>query len=64
MNCPDATPSRDPRFAAWIGATLVLFVASLVVGFVWLPVAQGNGAALDPWATICRAVGVSAPTIM
>ena len=58
MNGSDAPPSRDPRFTVWIGVTLVLFVASLVVGFVWLPAEQRGGAALDLWATICRAVGL------
>lgn len=58
MNGPDATPSSDPRLAAWIGATSVLFVASIVVGFAWLQIARGNGAALESWATICRAVGL------
>jgi hypothetical protein len=35
-----STAPRDPRFAVWIGTTVVLFVAALLVGFVWLPSAQ------------------------
>jgi cytochrome c553 len=48
---------NDPRFAAWIGGTVVLFLVASVVGFVWLPSAQ-PGAAVDLWTTICRAVGL------
>jgi len=47
----------DPRFAVWIGGTVVLFLVAAVVGFVWLPSAQ-PGAGIDLWATICRAVGL------
>ncbi len=47
----------DPRFAVWIGGTIVLFLVAAVVGFVWLPSAQ-PGAGIDLWATICRAVGL------
>jgi cytochrome c553 len=50
--------SSDPRFATWIGATIVLFLASVVVGFVWLPSAQQGSGALDLWSAICRAVGL------
>ena len=50
--------SSDPRFAKWIGGTAVLFVVSVVVGFVWLPSAQPGARALDLWTTICRAVGL------
>jgi hypothetical protein len=28
---------NDPRFAIWIGGTVVLFLVAGVVGFVWLP---------------------------
>jgi cytochrome c553 len=49
------TPT-DPRFGVWIGATVVLFVAAVAVGFVWLPSAQPGTAGL--WDTICRAVGL------
>jgi cytochrome c553 len=50
--------SSDPRFAIWIGATIVLFLASVAVGFVWLPSAQQGSGALDLWSAICRAVGL------
>ena len=47
----------DPRYAVWIGGTVVLFLVAGVIGFVWLPSAQ-PGATLDLWTTICRAVGL------
>ena len=40
----------------WIGATVVLFLAAVAVGFVWLPSAQRGPAGL--WDAICRAVGL------
>jgi cytochrome c553 len=49
--------SPDPRFATWIGATVVLFLASIAVGFIWLPSAQQGSGARDLWSAICRAVG-------
>ena len=49
--------TRDARFATWIGATVVLFIAAAVVGFIWLPSAQPGASALDLWNVICRAVG-------
>jgi cytochrome c553 len=48
----------DPRFAAWIGGTVVLFLAAGLVGFAWLPLAQPGASALDWWTVICRAVGL------
>ena len=48
---------NDPRFAVWIGGTVVLFLVAGMVGFVWLPSAQ-PGAAVGLWTTICRAVGL------
>jgi cytochrome c553 len=47
---------NDPRFAAWIGGTAVLFLVAAVVGLIWLPSRQ-PGAPSDLWTTICRAVG-------
>jgi cytochrome c553 len=49
---------RDPRFAAWIGATIVLFLAGVVFGFVLLPSAQPGAGNLNLWSVICRAMGV------
>jgi cytochrome c553 len=50
--------TRDPRFAAWIGATVVLFIVAAVIGFIWLPSAQPGASALELWTVICRAVGL------
>jgi cytochrome c553 len=52
--------SRDPRFATWIVATVVLFLAAGGVGFVWLPSAQPDASGLGLWNLICRAVGLPA----
>ena len=49
---------RDPRFATWIGATVALFLAAGVVGFVWLPSAQPGASGSDLWNVICRAIGL------
>ena len=53
-----ATGCSDPRFAVWIGATAVLFLAAVVVGFIWLPSAQRGADGLDLWNVFCRAVGL------
>lgn len=58
MTSLDRPPSRDPRFAVWIGTTAVLFIAAIAVGFVWLPSAQAGAGALDLWGAICSAVGL------
>ena len=50
--------SPDSRFGVWIGATVVLFVAAVLVGFVWLPSAQTGAGAVGLWDVICRAVGL------
>ena len=50
--------SPDSRFGVWIGATVVLFVAAVMVGFVWLPSAQPGAGAVGLWDVICRAVGL------
>src|SRR2546421_125388 len=58
MTDVDQPRPRDPRFAIWIGATAGLFVLALVVGFIWLPLAQRGADGLDLWSAICRAVGL------
>jgi cytochrome c553 len=54
----DRDGPRDPRFAIWIGSTVAMFAAAIVVGFVWLPAADAGQDRLDLWASICRAVGL------
>jgi cytochrome c553 len=50
--------SPDRRFTAWIGATVVLFLVAVAVGFIWLPSAQRGPGDVDFWGAICRAVGL------
>jgi cytochrome c553 len=50
--------ARDPLFAVWIGATAVLFLVAVAVGFIWLPSAQSGADGLSLWNVICRAVGL------
>jgi cytochrome c553 len=54
--------SPDSRFAVWTGTTIVLFVAAVAVGFVWLPSAQPGAGAAGLWDSICRAVGLPGGT--
>jgi cytochrome c553 len=49
-------PATDSRFGVWIGATVLLFAAAVVVGFAWLPSAQSDAVGL--WDVICRAIGL------
>ncbi|MGI9025472.1 MAG: c-type cytochrome, partial [Burkholderiaceae bacterium] len=35
-------------------------VAAILIGFIWLPSAQGDFSAQGLWASICRAAGVPA----
>ena len=50
--------SRDPRFRAWIGATVVLFLAAVAAGLVWLPTLQRGPGDQDFRGANCRAVGL------
>jgi cytochrome c553 len=63
MTSETRSRSSDPRFATWIGATVILFLVSVAVGFVWLPSAQQGSGALDLWSAICRAVGLPSDSI-
>jgi cytochrome c553 len=58
MTDDDRQGSPDRRFAAWIGATIVLFLVTGAVGFVWLPSAQRGPGARDLWGAIGHAVGL------
>ncbi len=50
--------SPDRRFTAWIGATVILFLIAVAVGFIWLPSAQRVPSDLNFWGAICRAIGL------
>jgi cytochrome c553 len=49
---------RNPWFGASVGATVVLAVTSLVVGFGVLPYAEPNARFVGIWEAICSAAGV------
>ncbi|NIF76039.1 c-type cytochrome [Paraburkholderia sp. Cy-641] len=49
---------RNPWFAASVGVTAVVFVFSVVVGFVWLPSVQRDAQFQGLWNAICSAAGV------
>jgi cytochrome c553 len=50
----------NPWFRWSVTSLVVLMIASLFVGFVWLPSANAGFSAQGIWATICRAAGVPA----
>ncbi len=58
MIVDDRRSMPDNRFRTWIGATIVLFLVAVAVGFIWLPSAQRGPDDLDFWGAICRAVGL------
>jgi cytochrome c553 len=58
MTSGDRQTSLDSRFAVWVGATVALFLISLVIGFIWLPSVQRDAEGLGLWNAICRAVGL------
>jgi cytochrome c553 len=49
---------RNPWFRASVGGTAVMFVFAVVVGFIWLPSAQGDAQFKGIWNAICSAAGV------
>ncbi|MGF6722110.1 cytochrome c553 [Paraburkholderia sp. GAS41] len=49
---------RNPWFRASVGGTVVVFVFSVAVGFIWLPSAQGDAQFKGLWNAICSAAGV------
>ena len=58
----DRQGSPDSRFAAWIGATVVLFVVGFLVGFVTLPSYQSGLGQTNFWTSFCRAIGLPTST--
>ncbi|MFP3184162.1 MAG: c-type cytochrome [Paraburkholderia sp.] len=49
---------RNPWFVASVGATLILFLFSAFVGFIWLPSVQKDAQFQGLWNAICSAAGV------
>ena len=57
-----ASETGGPQDAAWrrrgIAAVIGLLIAGAALGFVVLPVVQGESGGIDPYTAICRAFGV------
>lgn len=49
---------RNPWFVVSVGATVALFLFSVIVGFVWLPSVQKDAAFQGIWNAVCSAAGV------
>lgn len=49
---------RNVWFRAGVGATIVVFVAAVLIGFVWLPSAKSDPQFQGIWNAICSAAGV------
>ena len=55
---PTAMSWRNPWVRGSVGVLVVLTVAAMLVGFLWLPSAHADFSAQGLWASICRAAGV------
>lgn len=52
---------RDDKLGRYLfSGVMVLVGAGSILGFLVLPVIQGNQAGLDPWSAICRSLGIQA----
>ncbi|WP_412529551.1 c-type cytochrome [Burkholderia lata] len=49
---------RNPWFRASVGTAIAAFVASALIGFVWLPSAQSDPQFQGIWNAVCSAAGV------
>ena len=49
---------RNPWFSASVGVTAAIAVLSVVVGLIWLPLAQPDLKLSGIWDAICSAAGV------
>lgn len=56
----EASAGANRGLRTTVLAVCALTIFSLLVGFVWLPSAQGDFSAAGLWASICRAAGVPA----
>ena len=57
----DATDAPVSHWVRWsVVALAFVTVASMAIGFVWLPSAQGDFSTQGLWASICRAAGAPA----
>jgi len=60
MDEPRLYSFANPWFRRSVLGLAALALGSILVGFVWLPSAQGDFSAQGLWASICRAAGVPA----
>jgi cytochrome c553 len=58
MNEPGMFSWRNPWVRRSVLSLVGLTLASMVIGFVWLPSVQADFSAQGLWASICRAAGV------
>jgi cytochrome c553 len=57
MNHERVFSMRNPWFVRSVGGTLALAVVATLIGFIWLPSANGDFSGRGLWATICSAAG-------
>jgi cytochrome c553 len=55
---PETGRARTRWFAATIGLTLLVVFLSVVTGFAWLPIAQGDSPFERLWDAICSSAGL------
>ncbi|MGA7777306.1 MAG: c-type cytochrome [Paraburkholderia sp.] len=57
MNQERVFSMRNPWFVTSVGGIIALAVISVLIGFIWLPSANGDFSGRGLWATICSAAG-------
>jgi cytochrome c553 len=57
MNHERVFSMRNPWFVTSVGGVIALAVVSILIGFIWLPSANGDFSGRGLWATICSAAG-------
>ncbi|RQH02224.1 c-type cytochrome [Paraburkholderia dinghuensis] len=58
MNDDTLFSLRNPWFRAGVGASIVAFIVSVLIGFVWLPSVKTDPYFTGIWNAICSAAGV------
>ncbi|HEV3424985.1 MAG TPA: c-type cytochrome [Paraburkholderia sp.] len=57
MNHERVFSLRNPWFMTSVGGIIAIAVVSILIGFIWLPSANGDFSGRGLWATICSAAG-------
>ncbi|OAJ54621.1 cytochrome C [Paraburkholderia ginsengiterrae] len=57
MNQERVFSLRNPWFTISVGSVIAMAIVSILIGFVWLPSANGAFSGQSLWATICSAAG-------